>query len=268
MEISESRQNNKYALNSVGKWIDRNPDKLMQYYDELINDQIFLSQVSASIEANKAYKSEIPGLFKRTPISNVDWYGLQRILLYCLIREFKPQIVLETGVYYGGNSVFILGALAKNQKGKLISIDYPQNKMDHSALESRHPWVGDSEVYTDKYEPGFIIPQSLKDRFELIIGDSNVVLPNLNIEIDLFVHDSEHTIQHVQSELNLIWNKLSSEGIAFVDDIDWSNGFFTFVTSNNLYPLLLTDNGKDDLRIRTGLIKKKHRFNNLTGVTQ
>jgi hypothetical protein len=31
---------------------------------------------------------------------------------------------------------------------------------------------------------------------------------------------------------------------------------------------MLTDNGKDDLRVRTGLIKKSHRFNDLTGITK
>jgi hypothetical protein len=267
MEITESRLNNKYALSSVEKWIEAIPGGLIKYYEELIKNEDLLSEVSTSIDNNKTYKSEIPGLFKRTPIENVDWYGLQRILLYCLVRELKPEVVVETGVYYGGNSVFILGALAKNNKGKLISIDYPQNKMDVTALGLRHPWVGETEVYNDKYEPGFIIPESLKARFELMIGDSIAILPKLNVGIDLFVHDSEHTLTHVLSELNLIWEKLTPNGIAFVDDIDWSNGFYSFVTSNNLYPLLLTDNGKDDLRIRTGLLQKSHRFNDLYGVT-
>ena len=267
MEITESRLNNKYALSSVEKWIETIPGGLMKYYEELIKNEDLLLEVSTSIDNNKTYKSEIPGLFKRTPIENVDWYGLQRILLYCLVRELKPEVVVETGVYYGGNSVFILGALAKNNRGKLISIDYPQNKMDVTALGLRHPWVGETEVYTDKYEPGFIIPESLKARFELIIGDSTAILPKLNLAVDLFVHDSEHTLTHVLSELNLIWEKLTPNGIAFVDDIDWSNGFYSFVTSNNLYPLLLTDNGKDNLRIRTGLLHKSHRFNDLYGVT-
>ena len=93
------------------------------------------------IEKNMNYKEDVPGLFNRTPIENVDWYGLQRILLYCIVREIKPEVILETGVYYGGNSVFILGALEKNNKGKLIAIDYPQNRMNEAALKLRHPWV-------------------------------------------------------------------------------------------------------------------------------
>ena len=267
MYIAESRVNNLYAIASVEKWNELESGQLVRHYDELIGDTKFLSSVSDSIDGNKNYKEDIPGLFKRTPIENVDWYGLQRILLYCLVREFKPETVVETGVYYGGNSVFILNALTKNKKGKLISIDYPQNKMDNLALKSRHPWVGNTEVYESKYDPGFIIPTELKERFQLEIGDSLEILPTLKTEIDLFVHDSEHTLEHVTKELDLAWKLLNRSGIAFVDDIDWSNGFYSFMVERNLFPLLLTDNGKDNLRIRTGLIRKSHRFNALPNVT-
>jgi hypothetical protein len=267
MEISESRINNKYAIESVEKWLDLSPGKLLAYYEELINDSEFLELVSDTIEENKNYKDEIPGLFKKTPIENVDWYGLQRVLLYCLVRELKPNVVLETGVYYGGNSVFMLQALTKNGTGKLISIDYPQNQMDNQALRGRHPWVGNSEVYEARYEPGFIIPESLRDRFKLQIGDSLTVIPSISEPIDFFVHDSEHTFKHVNEELSLAWKILADSATAFIDDIDWSNGFYSFAVSNQLFPLLLTDNGKDNLRIRMGLVNKSHRFNNLSGVT-
>jgi len=268
MEISESRINNGYAIASVEKWLDLDTGSLGKYYQELINDKQLLATISDTIVENKNYKEDLPGLFNRTPIENVDWYGLQRILLYCFVRQLKPELVLETGVYYGGNSVFVLGALRKNKKGKLMAIDYPQNRMNEVALGLRHPWVGETEVYTENYQPGFIIPELLRDRFELVIGDSLTVLPTISSKVDFFIHDSEHTLLHVLAELNLVWDKLSDEGIAFVDDIDWSNGFYSFTTTNSLYPLLLTDNGKDNLRIRTGLIKKSHRFNNLLGVTR
>lgn len=268
MEIHESRINNRYSITSVEKWLELTPNRLLQHYEELINDSDFLSQVSDSITANVNYKSDIPGLFKKIPIKNVDWYGLQRILLYCLIREFKPELILETGVYYGGNSVFMLRALEKNDSGKLISVDFPQNKMDLAAMRLRHPWVGGTEIYADKYEPGFIIPDNLKKSWEIDISDSLKMLSKFQSPVDLFVHDSEHTLEHVISELNLIWGKISDNGLAFIDDIDWSNGFYSFVATNNLYPLLLTDNGKDNLRVRTGLLKKNHTYNQVLKITK
>lgn len=268
MEISESRVNNMYSIESVEKWLRLSPKTLVNHYIELISDKEFLSLISELILANVNYKTNIPGLFKNHPITNVDWYGLQRVLLYCLVREFKPKVILETGVYYGGNSVFILRALDRNGSGKLVSIDYPQNRMDSSALSLRHPWVGDSELYAANYEPGFIVPDRYRKYWNLKISDSLDFLSSYNNSIDLFVHDSEHTLGHVKSELDLIWEKIPNCGLAFVDDIDWSNGFYSFVVSNSLYPLLLTDNGKDNLRVRTGLIQKNHNYNEFFKITK
>ncbi len=268
MRISESRQNNIFAITEVENWLDLPAGTLKHYYEELISQKKFLAELSLQIEKHKNFKNNIPGLFKQIPIKNVDWYGLQRILLYCLVRHMKPKLVVETGVYYGGNSVFILAALEENKKGKLFSIDYPQVLMNSQAKSKRHPWVGDSEVYEKIYQPGFIIPEILRTRFNLIVGDSLKEIPKLTGKIDLFIHDSEHTFKHVQSELNLIWKNLSNNALAYIDDIDWSNGFYSFVVENYLYPLLLTDNGKDNLRVRNGLIKKNHKFNNVKYLTR
>jgi cephalosporin hydroxylase len=268
MEIENSRVNNSLSLNSVEKWIGINTNEFTKYYAELIEDHELLFLISQSITENKEYKKNLPGLFKKTPITNVDWYGLQRILIYCLVRCLKPKVVVETGVYYGGNSVFALSALKKNGTGKLVSIDFPQNIMRAESIKERHPWVGDSELYSSSYEPGFIVPKKFRNFWELKVGDSLEILPKLNHEIDLFIHDSEHTLNHVTSELNLVWDKISSKGLVFVDDIDWSNGFYAFLVKRELYPLLLTDNGKDNLRVRTGLVQKHHKLNSVEKITK
>ncbi|ACR41605.1 O-methyltransferase [Saccharolobus islandicus] len=44
-------------------------------------------------------------------------------LIYCLIREIKPQLVIETGVANGISTFLILNAIMKNGNGKLYSID-------------------------------------------------------------------------------------------------------------------------------------------------
>lgn len=266
MEISLSRTNNQFSLNSLSKWLHIDPDLMLSFYVEIENDHQFLNDISQKIEENKDFKVRLPGLFTRAPIDNPDWFGLQRITLYCLTRLLRPELVVETGVYYGGNSAFILSALNRNGKGELVAIDLPQSTMTSAELSERHPWVGDSELYQSGYKPGFIIPNNLRTRLNLVIGDSKQVLKGLGPGIDLFVHDSEHTVSNVTSELDTIWNRMSSKGVVLVDDIDWSNGFFSFVVRNNLYPLLLTDNGKDDLRVRTGLIKPNHPNNNLKEV--
>jgi len=42
-----------------------------------------------------------------------------------LTRLIKPNFFIETGVLHGLTSSFILEAIAKNERGKLLSIDYP-----------------------------------------------------------------------------------------------------------------------------------------------
>jgi Methyltransferase domain len=267
LEISLSRRNNELALLSLASWLDVDSSQVLHFYREIIEDKEFLKAVSIKIESNIDFKSSIPGLFTKVPIENPDWFGLQRILLYCLTRLLKPKIVVETGVYYGGNTAFILNALDRNGEGQLIAIDLPQSTMKSEEIAARHPWVGDSELYDSNFLPGFIVPESLRSRLRLILGDSKEVLKGLNQSIDFFVHDSEHTISNVLMEMETVWKKMSTNGMLLVDDIDWSNGFFSFIVDSHLYPLLLTDNGKDGLRVRTGLVKRDHKNNKLSEVT-
>ena len=52
------------------------------------------------------------------------------IPLYFLIRELKPEKIIETGVHRGVSSLFILQALEDNEKGELYSIDLPLAEYD------------------------------------------------------------------------------------------------------------------------------------------
>ena len=61
--------------------------------------------------------------------------------------------------------------------------------------------------------------------------------------------------------------KMAKGAVAIVDDIDWSNAFFSMCDSRRLFPLCLTDNGKDNLRMRSGLVKMNHPKNMLSEIT-
>src|SRR5262249_52393950 len=62
------------------------------------------------------------------PLSFGHWNdgdaGLTRAI-WCLVRQLKPQRVVETGVAHGMTSRFILEALQMNGEGRLWSIDLP-----------------------------------------------------------------------------------------------------------------------------------------------
>ena len=132
--------------------------------------------------------------------------------LYLIIRSLKPDTVVETGVASGESSTFMLQAMEDNKKGKLFSIDLPPS-VDQSKRKIIFP--------KDK-SSGWIIPENLKDRWELHEGDvADLLLPLLQKlgTIDGFFHDSLHTYDHMMFEYKTSWNFMRNGGILFSDDI-------------------------------------------------
>ena len=132
--------------------------------------------------------------------------------LYLIIRSLKPDTIVETGVASGESSTFMLQAMDDNKKGKLFSIDFPPS-VDQSKRKIIFP--------KDK-SSGWIIPENLKDRWELHEGDSaDLLLPLLQKlgTIDGFFHDSLHTYDHMMFEYKTSWDFMRNGGILFSDDV-------------------------------------------------
>lgn len=147
-------------------------------------------------------------------------------LLYVLVRIVKPEIFIETGIFDGISSAVILQAMADNQKGRLVSVDLPA--------------TGSIEFSTDRMQatvlpegmlPGWIIPDYLRSRHELMLGDSKKLLPEAlkkYTDIDIFMHDSLHTFEHQWFEYNEAWPHLKPGGLLLSDDIFWNLAFDNF----------------------------------------
>ena len=203
--------------------------KVFKYHYRRVSEQAFvkffarqLGRSSADIEA--AY-SDLVGNIKcweeikdSLSIYKND-YALQMThtelsVLYVLVRLLQPQCIIETGVSAGVSSAYILRALEDNQKGHLYSIDLPPD----SLLSGK--------------TSGWIVPQYLRHRWTLKIGDSKAVLkPLLDDvgEIDCFIHDSLHTYEHMLWEFRTAWKHLRSRGILLSHDIARSDAFFDFM---------------------------------------
>lgn len=262
MEISDSRKCNLMNLAKVEGFLDASKGMLRHYYDELLEDNFFIEEVNRTITEVKRKNGFNKGIFHMETIPTVDWFAFERILLYVITRHFKPKNILETGVYYGGNTAFLLLALSKNGLGSLNSIDYPDAEIVKTGNHSqRHVLVSDTEFYDSTLQPGFMIPEYLTKHWNLFIGDSHEIIPKFSLKFNLFVHDSEHSMKFLTKELELASEKLSQDALLVVDDIDWSNAFFAYCVERRLSPMLLTDNGKDDLRVRTGLVALNHQRN-------
>jgi len=130
---------------------------------------------------------------------------LEGPIIYTIIRYLKPRIVVETGVANGASSTLILSALEKNNLGKLYSIDLPDKNL------------------LLKGEVGWLVPNYLRHRWKLIIGDSRIILPKLLAElrhVDIFLHDSLHTLEHILFELKESYTYIPKGGFLIIDDIN------------------------------------------------
>ena len=153
--------------------------------------------------------------------------------LYATIRYKKPAIIVETGVCNGVSSYVSLLAIDNNQKGKLYSIDYPTFS-DDPAPEFQKDNYPESHVFSaipkDK-EPGWVVSDELTEYWELQLGKSQRKLPPLLRdldEIDLFIHDSDHTFPCMMFEYELVWEYLNTGGVILSDDIDSNDAFDVF----------------------------------------
>jgi predicted O-methyltransferase YrrM len=122
--------------------------------------------------------------------------------LYLLVRAARPRVIVETGVLYGASSAHLLAALARNEEGTLYSIEL-----------GRKPWEPPHDHF---------VPEELRDRWRLIIGDSRRELPAL-LEwcspIDMFYHDSLHTFEHMTWEFRTALPHIGPGGILASDDV-------------------------------------------------
>lgn len=136
-------------------------------------------------------------------------------ILYAIIRSLAPEVVLETGVASGVSSAYILRALEKNRKGKLFSIDLPSERWP----------VPEGE------QPGWLIPEELKQRWTLRLGRSSEILPDILEQlksVDIFLHDSEHSYENMKWEYQIVWPYLNCGGLLLSHDIDANEAFPEF----------------------------------------
>jgi predicted O-methyltransferase YrrM len=191
---------------------DANPETITTLRRELIRNHRFFNEINAKFVEKRNRRLHCEGC---------------REFLYLVIRFRKPNVVLETGVFDGTSSAVILQALCDNGSGTLVSVDLP-------AAEKAIPLSTDTMRETTlppHCQPGWIVPDYLRERYRLVLGDSKSMLPQLLEEystIDIFLHDSLHSFEHQYWEYTTAWPYLSKGGLLLSDDIFWSPAFHRF----------------------------------------
>lgn len=210
--------------NKIANFTGANPSTVKSFYEKIHRSEI-----------DKLLRDKA-GLQKEGFL-NFDMLNRTRgPLLYLICKLLRPEIVVETGVANGFSSTLILKALMENQKGKLYSIDFP-NQPGHEINN----------------KIGWLIPDDLRSRWGLIIGDSKQELPAL-IEklgrIDVFFHDSDHSYEHILFELNTAWDAIAEGGVALADDVHMNRAYNDFclgkgIADNVIYKLGIAVKGSN-----------------------
>jgi predicted O-methyltransferase YrrM len=180
--------------------------ELVRYRRELLDDREFQAHLSRCLED-----------------VHYSFAGLAE--LYAVVRAFKPGVIVETGVSSGMSSAHILRALAANRAGRLHSIDLPN--------------VQEGSVLPPGRTTGWIVPDHLRDRWQLRIGDSRQLLPAL-LEglghVDLFLHDSDHSYENMVFEFEQALPWLERGGLFMSDDAHLHAAWDDFCARHGLRP--------------------------------
>jgi predicted O-methyltransferase YrrM len=160
-----------------------------EYFIELETDIEFAEQLKGKGEKLKRrYELIFPIPYAR------------RIVWYALVRIFKPNVVVESGTEKGLGSLIINRALEKNRTGQLYTLDI--------------------DIYA-----GSLFDAQDKEKINLVIGDSIESIGRIS-EIDFFIQDSNHSLEHEILELKALEKQLSKNSIVISDNAHDSNALF------------------------------------------
>lgn len=180
---------------------DADPETVLATRQQLIDDRQF----------HRAIEEQL----RRTEFRPNSLHRNWREVLYVIVALATPSNVVETGVYDGLSSAYILKALSDSGRGELISID----------IGNTEPLPDDLDV-----QPGWAVPDWLHDRWTLKFGDSKDILPKVADanRISMFLHDSLHTEEHMRFEFTIAVGAMSSGAVFLSDNVSFNDAFETF----------------------------------------
>ena len=224
--LSTSRKiikNNLSLVDCIKKLTGDTTENIKRYYEDIANNSELEKYLQTQFDEYNSYINskdfKISKFFKENPAGRLNRpsQGHAGFFLYILVRSLKPEFFLETGVSAGESSTYILQAMHDNNFGKLFSIDFP------SAIVEK----GLTTIMPEGKTSGWAIPENLKDRWELSLGKSEELLPKIlerQKKIDVFMHDSLHTYDHMMFEYTTSWDFIKKNGLLLSDDIVVMNG--------------------------------------------
>lgn len=86
---------------------------------------------------------------------------------------------------------------------------------------------------------GWMVPEALRRRWTLRIGDSRTLLPDLLGalgHVDVFLHDSDHCHENMRFEFDQAFPRLADRGVLMSDDVHLHTAWDDFCAERDLRP--------------------------------
>ena len=168
-------------------------------------------------------------------------YG-RRIGWYAFVRICKPKIVIETGVDKGLGSCVLAAAIKRNREegheGRYIGTDI-------------NPLAG------------YLLDGEYRESGEVIYGDSIETLSGLDVSIDLFINDSDHSADYEAREYATVEKKLSDSAIVLGDNSHVTDKLMEFSQESGRDFLFFSEKPRDHWYPGAGIgisFRRKHRL--------
>jgi hypothetical protein len=121
----------------------------------------------------------------------------RRVGWYAVVRALKPKVVIETGIEKGLGAAVLCAALLRNfQEGH--HGHYYGTDIDRAA--------------------GMLLCEPYRSMGTILYGDSIESLTALDVTVDVFVNDSDHSAEYEGREYRVIAPKLSERAVIIADN--------------------------------------------------
>ncbi len=191
------------------KWIDKIEQKRKSL--NVSKDPVLISDFGAGDANDTRTNNEMnSGVLIKKTIGEVCQTASKpyfwSLLLFKLIREFKPEISIELGTCLGISGAYQAAAMTLNGKGKLVSLEGAESLATLSVEHFRQLGLDNTSVVQGKFQD---ILTSVLEK---------------NHPVDFAFIDGHHDEQATISYFEQFIPYLSDKSIIVFDDISWSNG--------------------------------------------
>nr|MDT0662212.1 class I SAM-dependent methyltransferase [Micromonospora sp. DSM 115978] len=166
--------------------------QIRQYLTEIENDDELRRHIERATAASA-----------RRGLADRQVRYARRIGWYAMVRALRPAHIVETGVDKGLGTCVLAAALLRNaaegDPGRVTSLDI---NPEAGYLARAQPW---------------------SDVVDLVIGDSISSINDLDRPVDMFLHDSDHSVGHERREFEAVEAKLAPGAVLLTDNVTVTN---------------------------------------------